>query len=53
VEMDFRVRFLLSFLYFSFKITPSSSSMLRRPIFIGKNVARFSNLVPQFLVFFL
>jgi len=39
------------FLYFSFKIAPSSS-VLRRQVFIGKNVARFSNLVPKLLYFF-
>jgi hypothetical protein len=32
------------------KIPPLS--VFRGPIFIGKNIARFSNLVPQLLFFF-
>jgi len=38
------------FFVFFFQNCPPSS-VLRRPVFIGKNVARFSNLVPQLLSF--
>jgi hypothetical protein len=37
--------------FFSFKIAPPLC-VLWRSVFIGKNIARFPNLVPQLLSFF-
>jgi hypothetical protein len=37
--------------FFSFKIAPPLC-VLWRPVFIGKNIAKFPNLIPQLLSFF-
>ena len=37
--------------FFSFKISPPLC-VLWRPVFIGKNIAKFPNLIPQLLSFF-
>ena len=50
VEIYFRIRFSPFFVFF-FQNCPSPLSVLRRLIFIGKNIARFPNLVTQLLCF--